>query len=524
MKKLPVGISSLEKIIQHDYCYVDKTHHVVNLMNGGGGYYFLSRPRRFGKSLLVDTLKQAFLARRELFEGLYIDDKWDWSVEYPVVHLDFSRGMIESRAELTDKITSFLDWHYEHYAIDNTYTDISNRFFDLIEKLANHSSAGRVVVLVDEYDKPILDNITESELASDIRNGLKDLYSVIKGQDANLQFVLLTGVSKFSKVNLFSGLNNLTDITLNEQFADICGYTQTELEDTFVDYLQAGNVDLERLKLWYNGYNFAGSAEQTVYNPYDILLFFYGRYRYQAYWFETATPSFLIRLFEKHQYFIPNLEEVTVSDETLATFDVERLPLITLLFQTGYLTIQATTTIGLQYAYKLSYPNLEVKASLNSHLAEIVTTPEGRDERLNRLAISLTGNDLIENEGAQLKSIVTSLFASIPHEWYRKHDMHRYEGFYASIVYSYLAALGYTLIPEDITNHGKIDLTMKLPDKIVIFEFKLNRYGTAQQAIEQIKDRQYPQQYEADRLPIYLVGISFDETDKNVADFEIDKA
>ena len=516
MQNLPVGISTLAQIRQNDCVYVDKTQHVVRLAHQGK-YYFLSRPRRFGKSLLVDTLKQAFMGRRELFEGLYLQDNWDWSVEHPVIHLDFSRGVIESREELTSKVTAFLDWHYDHYAIDNTYNDISNRFFDLIEKLANQSSSGRVVVLVDEYDKPILDNITEPKIASDIRNGLKDLYSVIKSQDANLQFVLLTGVSKFSKVSLFSGLNNLRDISLSQYSADICGYTQAELESQFSEYLQAGAIDLERLKLWYNGYNFAGSAEQTVYNPFDILLFFSENFSYHPYWFETATPSFLIRLIEHNQYFVPELEGTIISDDMLSSFDVDHIPIETLLFQTGYLTIHSTTTIGLQNAYKLTYPNLEVKMSLNNHLASIgAATPSTTNKNLVLLDQALKASEL-----TQLETVFTSLFASIPHEWYRKHDMHRYEGFYASIVYSYLAALGYTLIPEDITNQGKIDLTMKLSDKILIFEFKLARLGTATQAIEQIKQRQYPQQYQAEGLPIHLVGISFDETDKNVADFVV---
>ena len=518
MQNLPVGISNLAKITQDNYCYVDKTHHIANLVNRGSGYFFLSRPRRFGKSLLVDTLKQAFMGRRELFEGLYLQDNWDWSVEHPVIHFDLSEGMLTDRASLDQKIHKYLDTYYDYYQLPTRYEHVSDRFSDLISQLA-HQSGRRVVILVDEYDKPILDNITDVERATELRDGLKNLYSIIKAHDANLKFVLLTGVSKFSKVNLFSGLNNLTDITLNSQYADICGYTQAELEHTFADYLQSGQVDLERLKLWYNGYNFTGSSEQTVYNPYYILLFFYGDYRYHAYWFESATPSFLVRLIEKHQYFIPELEQLVIPEEMLSSFDVDYMPIETLLFQTGYLTVDAITAIGLQPAYQLTYPNLEVKMSLNRHLASIgAATPSTTYKNVYSLEQALASHDL-----SKLETVFTSLFASIPLDWYKKHDMHRYEGFYASIVYSYLASLGYDLIPEDITNHGKIDLTMKLPDKVVIFEFKLNRYGTAGQAIEQIKQRQYPQQYEADGLPIHLVGISFDENDKNVADFVIDK-
>ena len=517
MKNLPVGISTLSQIRQNNYVYVDKTHHVARLVNQGK-YYFLSRPRRFGKSLLVDTLKQAFLGKRELFEGLYLEDNWDWSVEYPVIHLSFgSSSAHNSQERLLAVIQRTLQDHADFYGVNlKSYDDYGLAFQDLINQLYAMYQQ-RVVLLVDEYDKPILDVITNTEQAVTNREILKGLYTIIKDCDPYLQFVLLTGVSKFSKVSLFSGLNNLRDISLSQYSADICGYTQAELESAFSEYLQAGAIDLERLKLWYNGYNFAGSAEQTVYNPFDILLFFSENFSYHPYWFETATPSFLIRLIEHNQYFVPELEGTIISDDMLSSFDVDHIPIETLLFQTGYLTIHSTTTIGLQNAYKLTYPNLEVKMLLNNHLASIgAATPSTANKNLVLLDQALKASEL-----TQLETVFTSLFASIPHEWYRKHDMHRYEGFYASIVYSYLASLGYD-VPEDITNHGKIDLTMKLPDKIVIFEFKLNRYGTAEQAIEQIRHKQYPQQYTADGRPIYLVGISFDETDKNIDSFGLE--
>ena len=519
MKKLPVGVSNLEKMVQDDFCYVDKTHHVANLVHSGGGYYFLSRPRRFGKSLFVDTLKQAFLGRHELFEGLYLEDNWDWSTEYPVIHISFGgSSAYNSQQRLLGLIHNTLQTHARFYGVTlSNSDDYGLAFQELICQLSEKYQQ-RVVLLIDEYDKPILDVITDSEQAIANREILKGLYGFIKECDAYLRFVFLTGVSKFSKVNLFSGLNNLEDITLDKRFATIGGYTQSELEDVFVEHLQAGNVDLERLKSWYNGYNFAGSNEQSVYNPFDILLFLNHDFEYRSYWFETATPSFLVRLIEKNQYFIPNLENVIVPDDMLSSFDVDHIPIETLLFQTGYLTIKRATTIGLDYAYELTYPNLEVKMSLNRHLASIGTMmPSSSKDNRTRLVQALMNPEL-----EQLDAIFKSFFASIPHDWYKKHDMHRYEGFYASIVYSYLASLGYDLIPEDITNHGKIDLTMKLPDKIVIFEFKLNRYGTAQQAIEQIRHKQYPQQYTADGRPIYLVGISFDETDKNIDGFEVE--
>ncbi len=515
MKNLPIGVSTLEKIRRENNCiYVDKTHHVANLFNSGGRYYFLSRPRRFGKSLLVDTLKQAFLGRKDLFTGLYLENNWDWDKQYPVLHFDFgTSSTINSRTVLLEIIWSTLREFAKQYQV-GLEEDLSYGVaFQQLIRVIHEKHQQQVVVLIDEYDKPILDNIVDQPAAIIMRESLKDLYSVIKTNDAHLKFVLLIGVSKFSKVSLFSGLNNLDDISLDSNFADICGYTQSELELGFAEYLVDGMIDKSELKRWYNGYNFAGSEEQKVYNPFDILLFFSKGYQYRSYWFETATPTFLIRLIEKNHYFIPELEELLVADTTLSSFDVEEIPIETLLFQTGYLTIKEITTIGTQYAYILTYPNLEVKASLNGALAEIATNSQTRNRTMGRLAKLLLNGDL-----AQLQTVLFSHFASIPHDWYRNNNIASYEGFYASIVYSLFCALGYDLIAEDVTNYGQIDLTLRMPDKIIILEFKLAKYGSACEAIEQIKTRNYAAKYLANGKPIYLLGIAFDETIRNIVD------
>lgn len=511
MKKLPIGISTLEKIRSGNYLYIDKTHHIAQLANNAGDYYFLSRPRRFGKSLLVNTLKQAFLGNKELFRGLYLENHWDWSKQYPVIHLSFGSGVIQSRSELDAVIHAMLDRLFNVYEIDSAYENsVNNRFNYLFTKLYEKYKAG-AVLLIDEYDKPILDNIANSEKAIEVREGLKNLYSVIKDNDQYLKFVLLTGVSKFSKVSLFSGLNNLNDITLNSHYADICGYTQAELEATFADYITHGNVNLKKLKKWYNGYNFAGTEKQKVYNPFDILLFCSNSYQYKSYWFETATPTFLIKLIEKNRYFIPKLEQAKVTDESLSTFDVGQLPIETLLFQTGYLTIKKVITIGTQYAYVLTYPNLEVKASLNSHLMRMGSSVEQMNESFFAIDEALKENDFY-----RLKLIFNSHFASIPSDWYRKNPIGQYEGFYAGIVYSCFTALGYDARAEDATSAGKIDLTLYLPDKILIIEFKLAKYGSAQDALNQIKNKRYADKFQADKRPVYLVGMSFDDEKKEV--------
>ncbi len=513
MKQLPIGISTLEKIRAENYTYADKTHHVAKLATSGGRYYFLSRPRRFGKSLFLDTIKQAFLGRKDLFAGLYLENNWDWSISYPVIHFDFGTSSAYDSKErwLTD-VHATLDLCAERYGVNLLQTDYGAKFGELIRKLSEHLGR-QVVVLVDEYDKPILDNIINFDLAIELREMLKGLYVYIKSSDAYLKFAMLTGVSKFSKVSLFSGLNILKDISLDSRYADICGYTQGELESEFAEYLANGNVNKQELKTWYNGYNFAGNEEQKVYNPFDILLFFDSNYEYRAYWFETATPTFLIKLLQTKHYFIPNLEKVTVSDSQLSSFDIENMPLLTLLFQTGYLTIKNPVKRGQQLAYELSYPNYEVKHSLNDALAIIGSNAEDKEQIINELFSAIN-----ENEWHKFQTILSSHFASIPHDWYRKNDIANYEGFYASIVYSYLAVLGYELIAEDVTNHGKIDLTLIMPDKILIFEFKLIKNGTAQEAIEQIKAKGYPAKYQVRGKPIYLIGISFDPATKSVVE------
>ncbi|WP_440993893.1 ATP-binding protein [Cysteiniphilum litorale] len=270
MKKLPIGYSTLAEMINGNTFYVDKTKHIHEIASQGK-YYFLSRPRRFGKSLTIDTLKQLFLGKHELFKGLYIEDKWDFNEVFPVIHFSFGGSKaINSEKTLLEIIDQTLLNTAKAYEIELPNLEYSAQF-DVLIKALKHKYNQRVVFLVDEYDKPILDVISESDKALRNREILKGLYSVIKDNDACLRFVFLTGVSKFSKVSLFSGLNNLKDISFHYRYADLCGYTQEELENTFDDYLH--DVDLGKLKAWYNGYNFAGSEKQKVYNPFDILLF-----------------------------------------------------------------------------------------------------------------------------------------------------------------------------------------------------------------------------------------------------------
>lgn len=511
MKRLPIGFSKLEDMLNNNCLYVDKTKFIFKMVQASK-CYFLSRPRRFGKSLLTDTIKQAFLGNKKIFTGLYLENNWDWDVVYPVIQFDFAIGEIESRQQLDIKINSMLNDIAKSYQVELNEILISDRFRELIQKL-KYKYNQQVVILIDEYDKPMLDNIADIELCEHIRRGLRDLYSVIKGADGDIKFVFITGVSKFGQAGLFSGLNNLDDISLDSQYADVCGYTQANIENELSEYMKGGNVDLTKLKKWYNGYNFLGTEEQRVYNPFDVLLFCDKNYTYDCYWFKTGTPTFLIKLLEKNNYFIPELlENSLINAYEVDLFDIDNIPIEALLFQSGYLTIKEATTIGVNRAYSLTYPNLEVKSSLNIHLAQLGI--EGNKSRsLNQLFTAFENNNFDE-----LGNIFAAHFASIPHNWYER--INHYEGFYASIVYSLLCGLGYDCIPEDISNIGRIDLAIKMPDKVFIIEFKLSNRGNATDAIQQIKDRQYADKYRILGLPIYMIGISFDQKSKNLSDYK----
>jgi hypothetical protein len=330
-KKLPIGIQTFQKIRSGNYYYVDKTGFAQRLVAEGKAY-FLSRPRRFGKSLFVDTLAQMFAGNKALFEGLECYDTWDWNTVYPVIRISFAEGMVSDREQLTLRIQEILTENETRLGVAPRSGTIAGRFIALIQA-AEAAYGQRVVVLVDEYDKPILDNLRNSQTAEVMRDGLADLYSVVKGQDAHIKFVFLTGVSKFSKVNIFSGLNNLKDITIEQRFSAICGYTEWDVDVVFAAELDG--LDRDEIRAWYNGYSWTGEA---VYNPFDLLLLFDTR-QFRSYWFETGTPRFLIDTLTSRGFFLPDLESLTASFDLLSTFDVDDMATEALLFQTGYLTI-----------------------------------------------------------------------------------------------------------------------------------------------------------------------------------------
>jgi hypothetical protein len=508
MKKLPIGLQNLREMRTQGYVYVDKTAHVARLAEEGK-YYFLARPRRFGKSLLVDTLAEAFAGSRELFEGLYLENHWDWSRKYPVLRFDFSQGVLPDRALLDATLLGQLRLNHERYGLAWEEAPVHIALDRLVRNL--RQAAGQpVVLLIDEYDKPILDNLQNPEQARAMREGLRNFYSVIKSLDPHLKFVLLTGVSKFSKVSLFSGLNNLEDITIDPRVATLCGYTQAELVGAFAEHLEG--VDLAEVKRWYNGYNFLG---EPVYNPFDILLYLRHR-EFKPYWFETGTPTFLIDLLAARGFFTPDLARLRTGLELLSTFDVDHIATEALLFQTGYLTIhKAEEPIRGHWVYTLGYPNHEVEASLNASLLSVYTDDPGKSfaHRLRLLDLLLADN----LDG--LPDLFHALFASIPHQWYDNNPISRYEGYYASVFYSHFAALGLDIVLEDATNQGRIDMTVKCRDRIYLFEFKVVEIAPEGRALQQLKDRGYAEKYRAGGEPIYLIGVEFSRDRRNLAGF-----
>ena len=513
MKKLPIGIQTFENLIVEGYCYVDKTPFLERLASEGK-YYFLSRPRRFGKSLFLSTLKAAYQGKKELFRGLHLERNWDWDSVHPVVHISFGSGMMRSIEELQVSFDEILYDHSREYDLSYAKESRKGRFAELIQTL--HDRHGKkVVVLVDEYDKPILDNIEKPEMATAIRDELKNYYSVIKDADPFLQFVFITGVSKFSKVSLFSGLNNLNDITMDSRYSTLCGYTQDELETVFADRLHG--VDTEQVRLWYNGYNWLGGE---VYNPFDILLYLNSG-DFRPYWFETGTPTFLVRLLHQRKYHIPALENLQAGEKLLSTLDVGLMEVETLLFQTGYLTIKSVGHVAGTRRFRLGYPNLEVKQSLTDALLPYLTGVLAASEAAKFAAYdALAAGDL---DG--LKDVFHSFFSSIPHDWYRKNRLAGYEGYYSSIFYCYFAALGLEVIPEDATNHGRIDMAVILDDRVFIFELKVLKKSTQPgSALDQIKHKRYADKYKKPGTTVYLVGIGFDPEDRNISEFEWEMA
>jgi len=512
IKRLPIAKTELKEIVEGNFLYVDKTEFVKHLLDDGHKYYFLSRPRRFGKSLLLDTIRAAFAGEKELIKGLYLENNWYWNVKYPVISISFGGGTVDTKKNLEIRLSEILNKNIENYKIEIKNISISGIFEELIKRLFEKFNLP-VVILIDEYDKPILDNLTKP-VAEEMRDGLASFYSVLKDSSKYLKFVFLTGVSKFSKTSIFSKLNNITDISLVEKYADICGYTQKDLETVFVDYLQ--NVDLNQVKRWYDGYNFLGS---NLYNPYDVLLFLWEK-RFRCFWFETGTPTFLLELIKKRKFFVPNLAEIKITDSQLNQFDINNIELDVLLYQTGYLTIKKMVQMGDKIIYVLKIPNKEVNIGLYEYLLNNFYASSINSYERTNVSEKLY-YAILEHNIENLELAFFTLFSGISNNWYTNNNISKYEGFYCSVFYAFFAALGLEIKNEDTTNLGRIDFTVITQTAVFIFEIKMKHIN--KNALEQIKEKKYHQKYLTENKNIFLIGIEFDENQKNISIFEYKK-
>ena len=512
-RRLPIGIQTFKKIREQNHYYVDKTAWIRALLDEGT-HFFLSRPRRFGKSLFLDTLKELFEGNESLFRGLHIHDRWDWSIRHPVLCLSFGGGNFNGTSQLHASLMAQLDAVQRRTGVVSEYTTAPERFGHLLEAL--HSEAGQpVAVLVDEYDKPILDALEVPEVARANRDLLRGLYAVIKDSDKHVRFTFITGVSKFSKVSLFSGLNNLNDITLNPRYSAVCGYTETDLDKVFAPELRG--LDRNKIRDWYNGYSWLGA--EKVYNPFDILLLF-DRRMFEAHWFETGSPSFLIDTLLRRRVSSLALEDMIGTGDLLSKFDVDDIGTEALLFQTGYLTITEQMNLGGKILYRLGYPNREVKQSLNEHLLGALGPDRSQqgahDLRLYEL---LQANDFVG-----LEALFRSFFASIPYEWHTNNDIAKYEGYYASVFYSWFAALGLDTTVEDSSSHGRMDMAVRFNGNVYLFEFKVVELTPKGAGMAQLTEKRYADKYRGLGQPIWLIAVEFSKDARNLVSFEVERS
>ena len=507
-RSLPIGIQTFREIREAGHYYVDKTPHIERLVDDGK-HFFLSRPRRFGKSLLLDTLKELFEGNEALFEGLAIHGNWDWSQRHPVVRLDFSHGDFSTPGHLHANVMAQLDSQEQAHGVEGRYDTAPERLGHLIEAL--HEREGkRTVLLIDDYDKPIIETLEEPKLARANLRYLSGLCSNVKYADAHIHFSLIAAVSKFSMASMFSGLNNLMDITLDPRYSSICGFTEADIETVFASELPG--LDRALIRDWYHGYCWLGA--ERVYNPFAILLLFDSR-AFKPHWFETATPAFLIETLFRRQVRSIDLDGMLATDELLSAFEVGAIAPEALLFQTGCLTIARTERLAGETFYHLRYPNREVRQSLNrsllSHMVGDACQLEAHSARLHDL---LLADDL---DG--LRELFHAFYASIPHQWYTNNNIANYEGFYASVFYSYFAGLGLDVTVEDSTSRGQLDMALRFEGRVYLFEFKVVEQAGEGSAMAQLEARRYADKYRASG-PIRLVGVEFSSESRNIVSFE----
>ncbi len=514
-KNYPVGIQSFEKIRSGNYCYIDKTKLIYNLVKSGQ-YYFLSRPRRFGKSLLVSTLEAYFQGKKELFEGLAVEKLEEEWIEYPILHLDLNTKKYENRSSLNEILNQHLEKWEAVYGDEKKERSPEERFSYIIEKISKVTGRN-VVILIDEYDKPMLQAIGNEELLTDYRNTLKAFYGVMKSCDRYIKFALLTGVTKFSKVSVFSDLNNLMDISMSDRFANLCGITEKELYSNFQEEIielgeKNGMTEEEAkatLKEMYDGYHFVEDSED-IYNPFSLLNTF-AEMKFGSYWFETGTPTFLVELLKHSRYDLHRLTEEMASADSLGGIDTMYSDPVPILYQSGYLTIKGYDKEF--KVYYLGFPNKEVEEGFTKFLLPCYAHLETGNPSFEIMSFV---KDVRKGDVDAFLSRLQSFFADTPYELARDLELH-----YQNVLFIVFKLLGFYTQAEYHTSKGRIDMVVKTNKYIYVMEFKLD--GTAEEALQQIDDKQYALPFAADSRELYKIGVNFSKETRGIDKWVIEE-
>ena len=512
MRKLPIGIQNFEKLRTEGYVYVDKTALLFQIANGGM-YFFLCRPRRFGKSLMLSTLKAYFEGKKELFDGLAIMDlEKEWKAS-PVLYLDLNTGVYDTVTSLKEVLGYHLSQWERAYGITKTTDEIGVRFHNVITTIGN--TVGRkVVILVDEYDKPLLQAIDNESLQNDFRVILKAFYGNLKTCDEHIRFAMLTGVTRFSQISIFSDLNNLQDISLDDRFADVCGITSGEIADAFPEHLesfaQKENTDktdiMEQLRQMYDGYHFSEGMMKDIYNPFSLLNAL-SEQMYRNYWFSSGTPTFLVRLLQKERYYIQDFSQGDILANDLSGKESLMNEPIALFYQTGYLTIKGyDKEFG---NYRLGFPNKEVEQSF---LRFLLPRAVGTTDNQSAYYIENFVRDLRKGDINSFMERMKAFFADTPYELIRDLENH-----YQNVMFCICRLMGYHTEAEYRTSRGRIDMVVRAGEYSYIFEFKFGK--SAQEALEQIDTKDYTLPFTTDGTKLMKVGVNFSKETRNIDDW-----
>ena len=508
LRNLPIGIQNFESLRADDYLYVDKTQLIYRLATTGR-YYFLSRPRRFGKSLLMSTIHSYFSGRKDLFEGLAIEELEKEWIKYPVLHLDLNTEQYDSPERLTSKLSLFLSNLEKEYGREEKETTLGTRFEGIISR-AFEKTGRRVVILVDEYDKPMLQAIGNPELQDAYRATLKGFYGALKSMDGCIRFALLTGVTKFGKVSVFSDLNNLKDISMSLEYSDICGITEKEMLSSFDGYIErlasGNNISKEeavaKLREQYDGYHFH-PAGIGVYNPFSLLNCL-DENEFKDYWFETGTPTYLVQLLQEHEYNLEDMSHAVSSAKSLSSIDANSTDPIPVIYQSGYLTIKGyNSEFG---SYTLGFPNREVEKGFLDFLLPFYANLHNAD---SAFCIQNFVTDVRVGNTEGFVKRLKSFFSDTPYDLIKDTENH-----YQNVVFILFKLMGFYTQAEYHTSAGRIDMVVKTPKFCYVLEFKIN--GTAEEAMAQISDKNYTLPFEIEDQQIIRLGINFDSATRNI--------